>query len=639
MSVTGNPVLTFTTLGSLNSNVRQATFSGGSGTSGLRFEYAVQVGDFADRVAISANPISLNGGTVRDTAGNDADFTAITATTFDGVFINLTTVDAVTLVSPNDRYYRAGETILFDVAFTAPVTVTATPTLSLIVGSTTRNANYVSGSGTQTLRFAYTVAAGHDDPDGLQFGSTVIALASPATITNSGGNVLLGFIPPDITGLRVDAVAPTIALPLSVPAAGNYGIGDVLQFSVLFNESLRVTPQAGTGQVPRIALVIGSTTQYATYVAGTETPTIVFDYTVQAGDLDSNGIVVSTVISLNGAKITDIAGNNIPLTFATPPTNGVLVDGVTPTVTRFSTTKANGRYTVGESISIVATMSEMVQAGSAIEVTLSSGATQLLAAAANGNTLTGTYVVAAGENTADLDVTSYADIGVLDLFDNPLGGTALPTVPNSIGGARDIVIDTIAPTVLSFVSTTPDGFYRANTPAGGIAITANVSETVRAGSSFNVTLDSGAVVTLSTIAQGTTLTGKYVIAAGQNSPDLTVASYNTGTLRDLAGNTFDTFTTPSAANIADTSALVVDTTPPSATVAPTEQGTSRLVDAYLNAVEVTAGSFVVRVSLSNSQATEHDRVDLMLSGHNHGGQIRRLHHLADRPDERRHLWH
>jgi hypothetical protein len=50
------------------------------------------------------------------------------------------------------------------------------------------------------------------------------------------------------------------------------------------------------------------------------------------------------------------------------------------------------------------------------------------------------------------------------------------------------------------------------------------------------TIEGGASVTLSTITQGTTLTGSYVVAAGQNSLDLTVASFVAGTLRDLAGN-------------------------------------------------------------------------------------------------------
>jgi hypothetical protein len=46
---------------------------------------------------------------------------------------------------------------------------------------------------------------------------------------------------------------------------------------------------------PRLVLTIGSTTQYATYQSGTGTSTLVFRYTVQAGDLDSDGIAVASV--------------------------------------------------------------------------------------------------------------------------------------------------------------------------------------------------------------------------------------------------------------------------------------------------------------------------------------------------------
>jgi len=520
----------------------------------------------------------------------------------------------VSLASTDDKWYRAGEAVLFDVTFDAAVTVIGTPALSLTVGSATRSATYVSGSGTTTLRFAYSVVTDDTDPDGLQFSATTVTVPANASITNSGGNVLLAFVPPDITGVRVDATSPTIVAPIVVPVAGNYRLGDTLQFAVTFSESVRVTPDATNGNVPRIALVVGSTTRQAGYVAGTETPVLVFDYVVQSSDLDTNGIIVSTAVSLNGATITDLAGNATALTFSPPPTNTVLVDGVAPTVNRFSTSKPNGRYRVGESMTIVATMSEAVRAGSSIEVTLSTGTLLMLSTATNASTLTGTYVVQAGENTNDLTISSYTDEGVFDLFGNALGGTAVPAGGNNIAGSRDIVIDTDAPFVTAFTSTTADGFYRVGTPVGGITITATISEAVRANSSFAVTLNSGAVVTLSTIAQGTTLTGTYVIANGDNSNDLTVTTFNAGSLLDLAGNPFSSFTPPLGTNIADTKALVIDTVAPLPPTTPVEHGTTRLLGGFLDAAEAAVGDLTVRVALGSSGAVTGDRLDLLLNG-------------------------
>jgi hypothetical protein len=96
---------------------------------------------------------------------------------------------------------------------------------------------------------------------------------------------------------------------------------------VVFSEAVAVT---GT---PRLVLTIGSTTRYATYLSGTGTSTLTFRYTVQSGDLDSDGIAVASPIDLNGGTIKDVPGNNAVLTFTPPNTSGVLVDGVAPTIT------------------------------------------------------------------------------------------------------------------------------------------------------------------------------------------------------------------------------------------------------------------------------------------------------------------
>ena len=52
---------------------RYATFSGGSGTNTLSFSYTVQAGDSsADLDQLTANALALNGGTIKDAAGNNA---------------------------------------------------------------------------------------------------------------------------------------------------------------------------------------------------------------------------------------------------------------------------------------------------------------------------------------------------------------------------------------------------------------------------------------------------------------------------------------------------------------------------------------------------------------------------------------
>jgi hypothetical protein len=55
---------------------RFATYSSGSGTNTLSFQYTVQVGDIsADLDQLSSSALTLNGGTIADAAGNNAILT------------------------------------------------------------------------------------------------------------------------------------------------------------------------------------------------------------------------------------------------------------------------------------------------------------------------------------------------------------------------------------------------------------------------------------------------------------------------------------------------------------------------------------------------------------------------------------
>jgi hypothetical protein len=151
----------------------------------------------------------------------------------------------------------------------------------------------------------------------------------------------------------VDGVAPTIT-SVTGPDAGTYIVGQTLDFTVVFSEAVAVT---GT---PRLQLTIGSTTRYADLPDPSTGSTLTFRYTVQSGDLDTDGIAfVSTSIDLNGGTITDVPGNNAVLTFTPPNTSGVLVDGVAPTITSV-TGPAAGTYIVGQHLDFTVVFSEAV---------------------------------------------------------------------------------------------------------------------------------------------------------------------------------------------------------------------------------------------------------------------------------------
>ncbi len=101
-----------------------------------------------------------------------------------------TTAPLVTQVSASNLNgtWVAGDTIYVRVKFSEVVTVAGgTPTLQLETGATDRNATYVSGSGSDTLIFAYTVQAQDSSAD-LNYLSTGALTLNGATIRDASSN-------------------------------------------------------------------------------------------------------------------------------------------------------------------------------------------------------------------------------------------------------------------------------------------------------------------------------------------------------------------------------------------------------------------------------------------------------------------
>lgn len=131
--------------------------------------------------------LDLNGsGTgIIDAAGNPAaGFTGGEAYTVDRIDPVVTSVSV-----PADGRYLAGDALDFTVHLSEAVivdTAGGTPYLELTVGSTSRQASYVSGSGTGALAFRYIVQAGDRDYDGVMLGTTIVA--NGGTLRDATGN-------------------------------------------------------------------------------------------------------------------------------------------------------------------------------------------------------------------------------------------------------------------------------------------------------------------------------------------------------------------------------------------------------------------------------------------------------------------
>lgn len=112
------------------------------------------------------------------------------------------------MTGPADSTFADGEVLTFTIDYGQVVTVSGTPSIELDVDGATRSANFVSGSGSQTLIFEYTVQSGEDDIDGIEFAGTTI---QGGTIEDGDGDAAerdFGSVSPDLSAVRTDGTPP-----------------------------------------------------------------------------------------------------------------------------------------------------------------------------------------------------------------------------------------------------------------------------------------------------------------------------------------------------------------------------------------------------------------------------------------------
>ncbi|MCD9026407.1 S-layer homology domain-containing protein [Cohnella silvisoli] len=310
-------------------------------------------------------------------------------------FVDTIAPSVISVSVPAGGTYGAGANLDFIVNMDEPVVVDTNggfPSIALVVGTQTVYATYVSGSGTNALTFRYTVQTPQSDSNGITIGALSLnggmiqdAIGVDAILTlNSVGstagvniNSSIDGKPPEINGV-------------GVPNAATYKAGDTLLFTINTDEPVVVF---GT---PYIDLVIGASVVQADYISGSGTNALLFRYTVQTGQFDSNGIAIGA-LSLNGGSIKDAAGNDAILTLNNAgSTVGVKIDAIAPTVVLSST--ASG--TVNAAFLISITFSEAVSGFASGNIIVGNGTVSNLVA-----TNTTTYTATINPTTSGQAVT------------------------------------------------------------------------------------------------------------------------------------------------------------------------------------------------------------------------------------------
>ena len=288
----------------------------------------------------------------------------------------------------------------------------------------------------------------------------------------------------------------------------------------------------------------GNTVTVTATKAGSTSVTCTFTATAQTGCV--LGTLADGVWSLTSKQ----TGGGVDS--ATSSALSLTIDTTRPTVSSFSSTTANGKLGVGGTANITATMSETVADGASITVTLDTGDTVVLTKATS-TTLTGTYTVGTGDNSADLTVSSYTLTSApTDTAGNAMTSTALPTGANNIAGAQAIVIDTTAPTLSS---------ASANTAGTQVTFTFNepINATTAVAGDFAVSIGSTSITVSSVSVSGSTViltlatsadTGD-VIAVVYTAPASNSATSNSA-IQDTVGNDAASFTTNATVPAAST---------------------------------------------------------------------------------------
>ncbi|WP_336367658.1 DUF4347 domain-containing protein [Marinobacter sp. C2H3] len=512
-------------------------FGGGSAVAATN-----SAGTWTATYTLVAGSIEASGRNVSVSATDNAGNRITRADTSNAYVDNAApTVGSVSV--PANATYIAGQNLDFTVNIASANDVVVdtaggTPRIALTVGSTTRYADYVSGSASPWLVFRYTIQSGDLDSNGIAVSGSIDA--NGGTLRDGSGNPLnlaLNNVG-STASVLVDGVVPEIS-SVTVPASGTYVTGEVLSFTVNTSENATVNTAGGT---PYLPLTLGASPRNAQYVSGSGTTALSFQYTVQAGDDDSDGIDVGTSLALNGGTIKDAAANDLSLALSNVgDTSGVNVDTAAPTLQSLS--PMDDAAAVASNTALVMTFSEDIALGTGNIVIYDSANTPVatidVASAGGqltvtGNTLTiqpasalaenaSYYVLVGSTAVKDLAGTAYAGIADSTAWNFTVADVTAPTATLVVAdnelltGETSLVTITFDEAVTGFSNadlTVANGtLSNVASSDGGITWTATLTPTENTYVAGNViTLDNAGVMDASNnVATGTTDSNDYTV--------------------------------------------------------------------------------------------------------------------------------
>ena len=275
-------------------------------------------------------------------------------------------------------------------------------------------ANYTSGSGTATLTFNYTVAAGQNTAD-LDYASTAALALNGGSIQDAAGNAAVLTLPATGTdglatqNIVIDTTPPTVTA-VSTTAAANRATrrATTVPITVTFGKAVNGDGHAATDAQRRGG---GQLLQRQRHGDADLQP-IPWRPGQNTADLD---YASTAALALNGGSIQDCGGQRGR---ADPAGHRHGRPGNAEHRHRHDAADGDARYprprpqtgvyAAGTTIPITVTFSEAVTVTGTPQLTLNDGAVVNYTSGSGTTTLTFNYTVAAGQNTADLDYASTA---------------------------------------------------------------------------------------------------------------------------------------------------------------------------------------------------------------------------------------
>ena len=312
----------------------------------------------------------------------------------------VTSVEITSIPVEGDTY-RAGESIDITVTVDREVGVEDNPLLSLFLGegedSTWRGAEYHHGSGSRYLTFRYQVRTADRDTDGLSVSAAGVrddgapSSGFSGQIFAKGTDVPIDYTHPGVNSSadhKVDGrpYVQNIEVTSSPPGESDtYRANQIVELSMIFDTDVVVEGEVLAGLwVGYHGYPWSESIRRAQYLSGSGTDTLLFGYTVQQGDMDSEGIMImgrSAEFGVRGDGTIKAKGTQVQWYEYYLGTNHLpdhKVDAVPPTIksVTIESRPGNGQtYELGEFVEVAVTFSEKVTSSGALQLDLDMGGT------------------------------------------------------------------------------------------------------------------------------------------------------------------------------------------------------------------------------------------------------------------------